>query len=80
MVGRAVWRQVIQPKMDHGPRASAVLALICPQTSVKAIGGQVASVHHMLTMPFDDPSMDGDLRAALGSHEIVLGEEWADME
>ena len=36
---------------------------MCPQTSVKVVGGQVTSVNHMLTMAFDDPSMD-DLRAA----------------
>ena len=35
---------------------------------------------HMLAMAFDDPTMDEDLRMALAAHEIVLEEEWADVE
>ena len=31
-----------------------------------------------LTMAFDDPTMDDDLREVPAAHEIVLGEEWAD--
>ena len=53
---------------------------ICPQTSVKVVGGYGTSVSHMLAMALDDPSMDDDLRAALAAHEIVLGDEWADVE
>ena len=34
----------------------------------------------MLAMAFDDPTMDDDLRTALAAHEIVLGDEWADVE
>ena len=33
----------------------------------------------MLTMAFDDPSMDDDLCLVLDVHEIVLDEEWADV-
>jgi len=53
---------------------------MCPQTGVKVVGGQVTSVFHMLAMAIDDPSMDDDLRQALAAHEIVLGDEWADVE
>ena len=58
----------------------AFRSLICPQTSVKVAGGYGTSVTHTLTMAFDDPSMDPDLRAALTAHEIVLEGEWADVE
>ena len=34
----------------------------------------------MLAMAFDDPTVDDDLRMALAAHEIVLGDEWADVE
>ena len=67
------------PKWVTDPESRAFRSLISPQTSVKAVGGQVTSVHHLLTMAFDDPTMDDDLRAALDAHEIVL-EEWADVE
>ena len=67
------------PKRAVDPRNAAVRSLICPQTSVKLVGGFGTSVAHMLTMAFDDPSMDDDLRAALAAHEIMLDEEWADV-
>ena len=63
-----------------GPRHGGFLAVACPQTSIKVVGGQVTSVLHMLAMAFDDPTMDDDLRAALAAHDIVLGDEWADVE
>jgi hypothetical protein len=56
------------------------MSLICPQTSIKVVGGHGTSVDHMLVMAFDDPSMADDLRSALAAHEIVLDEEWADLE
>jgi hypothetical protein len=34
----------------------------------------------MLAMALDDPTMDDDLRTALAAHEIVLGDDWADVE
>ena len=36
-------------------------------------------VNHVLAMAFDDPSMDDDLHRVLGAHEVVLGDEWADI-
>ena len=44
------------------------------------LDGYGTSVAHMLTMAFDDPTVDGDLRTALTAHEIVLDQEWADVE
>jgi len=41
---------------------------MCPQTSVKVVGGQVTSVFHMLTMAFDDPTMYDDLPEILAAH------------
>jgi hypothetical protein len=58
----------------------AFCAVICPQTSLKVVGGFGTSVAHMLTMPFDDSSMDDELWATLVAHEIVLEEEWAVVE
>jgi len=54
--------------------------MICPQTSVKVVGGCGTSVAHMLAMALDDPAIDVDLCEALAAHEVVLGEEWADVE
>ncbi len=68
------------PKWASDPGHRGFLAVVCPQTSVKVVAGQVTSVFHMLAMALDDPSMDEDLRTALAAHEIVLGEEWADVE
>ena len=67
------------PKRVTDPSSRSFLAVMCPQTSVKVVGGQVTSVFHMLAMAFDDPTMDEDLRVALAAHEIVLGDEWADV-
>ena len=68
------------PKWATDPGSRAVLSLIDHQTSVKVVGGQVTSVHHILAMALDDPSMDEDLRKAVAAHEIVLEGEWADVE
>jgi hypothetical protein len=54
--------------------------MIRQQTSVKVVGGCGTSVAHMLAMALDDSSMDEDLRETLDSHEIVLGDGWADVE
>jgi hypothetical protein len=70
----------ICPKRATDPRNLAFMSLICPQTSIKVVGGHGTSVDHMLVMAFDDPSMADDLRSALAAHEIVLDEEWADLE
>ena len=61
------------------PSCQAVLAMISPQTSVKLVGGHGTSVSHMLTMAFDDPTID-DLRKTLAAYEIVLGDNWANVE
>jgi hypothetical protein len=53
--------------------------VISPQTSTKLVGGHATSVDRMLTMAFDDPTMDDDLRKALAAHEIALRDEWADV-
>ena len=50
-------------------------SMISPQPNVKLVGGYVTSVSHMLSMAFDDPTMDADLRSGLNAHEIGLGEE-----
>ncbi len=63
-------------RMDH----QAMPAMISPQTSVKVVGGFGTSVAHMLAMAFDDPSMDAGLRETLAAHEIVIEEEWVDVE
>jgi len=49
--------------------------MICPQTSVKVVGGCRTSVAHMLAMALDDPTMDGDLRRVLNAHEIELNDD-----
>jgi hypothetical protein len=36
-------------------------------------------VDHVLAMPFDNPTMNDDLCRTLNAHEIVLGEERADV-
>ena len=68
------------PKWVTDPGHRGFRSVICPQTSVKVVGGQVTSVFYMLAMALDDPTMDEDLRVALAAHEIVLEEEWADVE
>jgi hypothetical protein len=62
------------PRYATEPRHLMFRALICPQTSVKVVGGCGTSVAHMLAMAFDDPSMDGDVRKTLAAHEIEIGE------
>ena len=65
----------------HDPRRSAqAMPAICPQTSVKVVGGRGTSVEHMLAMALDEPSMDADLRQTLAAHEIVLDAEWVAVE
>jgi hypothetical protein len=61
------------------PRSQAFVAAVCPQTTLKVVGGYGTSMHHMLAMAFDDPSMDEDLRHALEAHGIELEQEWADV-
>jgi hypothetical protein len=56
-----------------------MLAMISPQTSTKVVSGYGSSVDHVLAMPFDDPSMDRDLRRVLEAHEVVLDGEWPDV-
>jgi hypothetical protein len=68
------------PKRAADPRNAAFRSLICPQTSVKVAGGCGSSVAHMLTIAFDDPSMEDDLQASLAAHVIMLDDEWADVE
>jgi len=68
------------PKWATDPGHRGFLAVMCLQTSVKVVGGQVTSVDHMLAMALDDPTMDDDLRTALAAHEIEIEDEWADVE
>ena len=68
------------PKRAAAPGYQAFCSVICPQTSLKVIDRYGTSVARMLTMAFDDPTTDEDLRAALAAHEIVLADEWADVE
>jgi hypothetical protein len=68
------------PKWATDPGSRGFLSAICPQTSVKVVGGQVTCVNHVLAMALDDPSMDDDLRQALAAHEIVLEGVRADVE
>jgi hypothetical protein len=67
------------PRRMIQPSYLAMLATICPQTSAKLVGGYGTTVAHVLAMAFDDPSMDDDLCRTLNAHEIMLGEEWADV-
>jgi hypothetical protein len=61
------------------PSSLPMLLLISPQTSAKLVDGYGTAVYHVLAMPFDDPSMDDDLRQVLNAHEVVLDEEWPDV-
>ncbi len=54
--------------------------MISPQTSVKVVGDYGTSIGHMLAMAFDDPLMDADLREPVAANEIVIEEEWAEVE
>ena len=67
------------PRHAACPASLAMLAMISPQTSVKLVGGHGTSVDHVLAMPFDDPSMDDDLRQTLHAHEVLLDGEWPDI-
>jgi hypothetical protein len=68
------------PRHTVHPSYQAMLAIICPQTSVKLVGGYGTLVDHVLAMPFDDPSMDDDLCRALHAHEVMLDGDWPDIE
>ena len=61
------------------PSNLAMLSIISPQTSAKVVGGYGTAVDHVLTMAFDDPWMDDDLRRVLSAHEVVLDSEWPDV-
>ena len=52
-----------------------MLALICPQTSAKLVGGYGTAVDHVLAMTFDAPTMDDDLRRAHQPHRQMRGRE-----
>ena len=67
------------PRRGAHPANLAMRTMISPQTSVKLVGGHGTSVDHVLAMPFDDPSMDDDLRQTLHSHEILLDGKWPDI-
>ena len=67
------------PRRTCNPSYMAMLLLISPQTSVKLVGRYSTAVDHVLSMAFDDPSMDDDLRGVLNVHEIVLDGEWLDL-
>jgi hypothetical protein len=72
--------KILEVETQGDPRRQVVPTMICPQTTVKVVGGRGTSVAHMLAMALDDPSMDGDLRETLTTHEIEIEEEWADVE
>ena len=61
------------------PSYLAMLAKINPQASTKLVNGHATSVNRMLTVAFDDPTMDDDLRRVLSAHEVVLDSEWPDV-
>jgi len=67
------------PRRAARPASLAMLAMISPQSSVKLVGGHGTSVDHVLAMPFDDPSMDDDLRQTLHAHEVMLDGRWPDI-
>jgi len=67
------------PQRVVHPSYLAMLSVISPQTSVKAVGGYGTTVDHVLAMAFDDPSMDDDLCRVLEAHEVVLGDDWPDV-
>jgi len=53
---------------------------LCPQTSVKVVGGCGTSVAHTLAMTLDERTMDDDLGETPATHEIEIGHEWADVD
>lgn len=67
------------PRHAARPANLAMLAMISPQTSVKLVGGHGTSVNHVLAMPFDNPSMDDDLRQTRHAHEVMLDGNWPDI-
>jgi hypothetical protein len=73
--------KILEVETQDDPRLvhQAMPAMICPQTTVKVVGGYGTSVAHVLAMDFDDPSMDDDLCRILNAHEIVSDGEWSDI-
>jgi hypothetical protein len=67
------------PRRVVHPSNLAMLSMICPQTSIKVVGGYGTAVDHVLVMAFDDSSMDDDLRRVLNAHEVVLDGKWPDV-
>ncbi|MCY2991734.1 MAG: hypothetical protein NTY19_28250 [Planctomycetota bacterium] len=67
------------PRRTTHPANLAMLAMISPQTNAKVVGGYATVVDHVLAMPFNDPSMEDDLRRVLSAHEVVLDGEWPDI-
>ena len=67
------------PRRVVHPSNLAMLSMICPQTSIKVVGGYGTAVDHVLAMAFDDTSMDDDLCRVLEAHEVVLGDKWPDV-
>jgi hypothetical protein len=75
--------KILEVETQGDPRCTAhqaMLAMISPQTTMKLVGGCGVAVDRMLAMAFDDPTMDDDLCQVLNAHEIVLEEEWAEVE
>jgi hypothetical protein len=68
-----------KPQQAVDPRYLEFLSLISPQTSIKLVGRCGTSVDHMLAMQFDEP-MNQDLHRVLMAHEIMLDEDWPDVE
>ncbi len=77
MVRPPVWGQSPPRVIAHARIAFRYLKPEAKAEAAQEVGGYSTSVSYMLTMAFDDPSMDADLREALAAHEIVLGKEWA---
>jgi hypothetical protein len=67
------------PRRAAHPSYQATLSIISPQTSAKLVGGYGTAVDHVLTMAFDDPCMDDDLRRVLDANEVVLDGGWPDI-
>ena len=63
------------PRRTTHPSYQTMLAMICPQTSVKVVGRYGTAVDHVLAMAFDDPTMDDDLRQVLAADGANLSVE-----